>query len=85
MRRSFFLEAAPDPLRMLQVSGRQGPVPKPTRTYFGGAAAATLSARAGNEWQDPDYLHARLTSGEAPPFFSLSEGESQAVALTVVR
>ena len=46
--------------------------------------AIPVGALAGNEWQDPDYLRARLTSGEATPF-SLSEGESRAVALTVVR
>lgn len=46
--------------------------------------AIPVGALAGNEWQDPDYLHARLTSGEATPF-SLSEGESKTVSLTVVR
>jgi hypothetical protein len=37
----YYLEAAPDPLRMLQVSALQGSIPKPTRTYFSGAAAGT--------------------------------------------
>ncbi len=37
----YYLEAAPDPLRALQVSGLQGPVPKPTRTYFSGTAGGT--------------------------------------------
>jgi hypothetical protein len=37
----YYLEVVPDPVRMLQVPGLQGPVPKPTRTYFGGSAAGT--------------------------------------------
>jgi hypothetical protein len=46
--------------------------------------AVPVGALTGGEWQDPDYLRARLTSGEATPF-SLSEGESQTVTLTARR
>ena len=46
--------------------------------------AIPVGALTGGEWQDPDYLRARLTSGEATPF-SLSEGESQTVTLTARR
>jgi hypothetical protein len=46
--------------------------------------AVPVGALAGNEWQDPDYLRARLTSGEATPF-SLDEGETQTVTLTAHR
>jgi hypothetical protein len=37
----YYLEALPDPLRTMQAEGLRGPTPKPTRTYFGGAAAGT--------------------------------------------
>jgi hypothetical protein len=37
----YYLEAAPDPLRMMQAAGLQGPTSKPIRTYFGGAAPGT--------------------------------------------
>jgi hypothetical protein len=46
--------------------------------------AIPVGALTGGEWQDPDYLRARLTSGEATPF-SLSEGESKTVRLTARR
>jgi hypothetical protein len=46
--------------------------------------AIPIGSLTANEWQDPDYLRARLTSGEATPF-SLSEGESTTVPLTARR
>jgi hypothetical protein len=46
--------------------------------------AIPVGALNGTEWQDAEYLRARLTSGEATPF-SLSEGESQTIALTARR
>jgi protocatechuate 3,4-dioxygenase beta subunit len=46
--------------------------------------AIPVGALTGGEWQDPEYLRALLTSGEATPF-SLSEGESKTVPLTARR